>query len=130
MERVWRAVTDPAELECWFVVAAPWTPELGETFGAGGQQREIVALEEPFCLAWTWADERYQFDLQVEGESCLLTFTHVFDARHGTGAQHADGDGCVLVFTHESPIPAPRTGPRRAGTAASPAWMRCSQACR
>jgi uncharacterized protein YndB with AHSA1/START domain len=91
VERVWRAITDPAELEGWFVAAAPWTPELGETFGAGGQQGEIVVLEEPVCLAWTWGDERYQFDLQVDGQGCVLTFTHVFDMRHGTGAQHAAG---------------------------------------
>jgi uncharacterized protein YndB with AHSA1/START domain len=90
-ERVWRAVTDPAELACWFVAPVPWVPRLGETFEGGGQRGEITALEEPILLAWTWGAERYQFDLRVDGEGCLLTFTHVFDERFGPGAQHAAG---------------------------------------
>jgi uncharacterized protein YndB with AHSA1/START domain len=32
VERVWRAVTDPKELERWFPTAADWTPAIGETF--------------------------------------------------------------------------------------------------
>ena len=36
-ERVWRAVTEPAELARWFVAPVPWKPELGETFDAAGQ---------------------------------------------------------------------------------------------
>ena len=30
--RVWRAVTEPAELAQWFVGPVAWTPALGETF--------------------------------------------------------------------------------------------------
>ena len=38
-ERVWRAVTEPAELARWFVAPVPWKPELGETFDEAGQVR-------------------------------------------------------------------------------------------
>lgn len=90
-QRVWRAVTDPAELAQWFVAPVPWTPVLGETFEGDGQHGEITALVEPVLLAWSWGHERYQFELQEEGEGCMLVFTHVFDDRYGPGSQHAAG---------------------------------------
>ena len=89
--RVWRAVTEPAELAQWFVAPVPWTPTLGETFEGGGQTGEIVALEEPTLLRWTWGEERYAFELAPDGDGCRLVFTHVFDDRHGPAAQHAAG---------------------------------------
>jgi uncharacterized protein YndB with AHSA1/START domain len=97
--RVWRAVTEPAELAQWFVAPVAWTPALGETFEGGGQRGEIVALEAPTLLRWTWGDERYSFELEPLGDSdsesagdgCRLVFTHVFDDRYGPAAQHAAG---------------------------------------
>ena len=44
IERVWRAVTEPAELARWFVAPVPWTPALGETFEGvepGGPVRRV-----------------------------------------------------------------------------------------
>lgn len=52
---------------------------------------EITELDEPHLLAWTWGPERYWFELRVEGNGCLLAFTHVFDPRMGPAAQHAGG---------------------------------------
>jgi uncharacterized protein YndB with AHSA1/START domain len=91
VERVWRAVTAPEELAHWFVAPVPWTPALGETFGAAGQRGEIVALQEPTLLRWTWGEERYSFELESDGDGCRLVFTHVFDERYGPAAQHAAG---------------------------------------
>jgi uncharacterized protein YndB with AHSA1/START domain len=91
VQRVWRAVTEPAELAHWFVAPVPWTPALGETFEGGGQRGEITALEEPTLLRWTWGEERYAFELAADGEGCRLVFTHVFDDRYGPAAQHAAG---------------------------------------
>jgi Activator of Hsp90 ATPase homolog 1-like protein len=91
VERVWRAVTDPAELRRWFVSEVPWKPEAGEEFEAAGQTGRIVALEPPRLLAWTWGDERYSFELTPDGDDCVLVFTHVFDPALGPGWQHAAG---------------------------------------
>jgi uncharacterized protein YndB with AHSA1/START domain len=44
VERVWRAVTEPAELAQWFVAPVAWGPALGERWEAFGAQGEIVAL--------------------------------------------------------------------------------------
>ena len=91
VERVWRAVTEPAELARWFVAEVPWTPAAGETFEAGGERGRIEVLEPPHRLAWTWGVERYSFELTPDGEGCVLVFTHVFDPRLGPGWQHAAG---------------------------------------
>jgi uncharacterized protein YndB with AHSA1/START domain len=89
--RVWRAVTEPAELARWFVSEVPWTPVPGERFEAGGERGRITALKPPRLIAWTWGVERYSFELTADGDGCVLVFTHVFDPRHGPGWQHAAG---------------------------------------
>jgi uncharacterized protein YndB with AHSA1/START domain len=91
VERVWRAVSEPAELARWFVAEAPWTPEAGEEFEAGGERGRITALEPPRVLAWTWGVEQYRFELTADGEGCVLVFTHVFNPELGPGWQHAAG---------------------------------------
>jgi uncharacterized protein YndB with AHSA1/START domain len=91
VERVWRAVTEPAELERWFVSAVPWTPELGESFEAAGQHGQITELDPPRRFAWRWDIELYSFDLTPDGDGCLLVFTHVFNPELGPGWQHAAG---------------------------------------
>jgi uncharacterized protein YndB with AHSA1/START domain len=91
VERVWRAVSDPDELERWFVARPEWTPTQGERWEAMGEERGvIVECEPPNLLAWSWGEERFRFELRADGEHCLLTFTHVFDDR-AVGAQHAAG---------------------------------------
>ncbi len=91
VDRVWRAVSEPAELAAWFVGPVAWTPELGETFDVAGARMVITELDPPHRLAWEWGDERYAFDLSPSPEGCTLRFTHVFDERHGPAAQHAAG---------------------------------------
>lgn len=91
VERVWRAVTQPAELARWFVADVPWTPREGEEFEAGGDTGRITALNPPRLLAWTWGAERYSFELAPAGAGCVLVFTHVFNPELGPGWQHAAG---------------------------------------
>ena len=81
VERVWRAVSDPAELERWFPAAADWTPAMGETFEANGMTGEVTEVEAPHRLAWIFDGDRYSFDLAEQEDGCRLIFTHVFDDR-------------------------------------------------
>jgi uncharacterized protein YndB with AHSA1/START domain len=90
IERVWRAVSVPAELERWFPAAADWTPATGETFEAYGATGEVVEADPPHRLAWTYAGESYSFDLAPHGDGCRLVFTHVVNDR-GLAAQTAAG---------------------------------------
>jgi uncharacterized protein YndB with AHSA1/START domain len=90
VERVWRAVTEPAELARWFVAPVTWKPELGETMSAMGQVGEVTELDPPTRIAWTWGTELFRFELSAAGDDCVLVFTHVLDDR-ALGAQHASG---------------------------------------
>ena len=91
IDRVWRAVTEPAELARWFVAEVPWTPVAGEEFEAGGESGSITTLEPPRLIAWTWGIERYSFELTADGDGCVLVFTHVFNPELGPSWQHAAG---------------------------------------
>ena len=90
LERVWRAISDPAELERWFPAAADWTPAAGETFQAHGGSGEVTEVDAPHRLAWTFGGDRFSFELEAESDGCRLTFTHVFDDRK-LAAQTAAG---------------------------------------
>jgi uncharacterized protein YndB with AHSA1/START domain len=90
VERVWRAVSDPAELERWFPAAAEWTPAAGEALEVGGMTGEVTEVEAPHRLAWTFNGERYSFELSAQDGGCLLVFTHVF-ADRALAAQTAAG---------------------------------------
>jgi uncharacterized protein YndB with AHSA1/START domain len=90
VERVWRAISVPAELERWFPAAADWTPATGEAFEAYGATGEVTEVDAPHRLAWNFGGERYSFDLTAEGDGCRLIFIHVFGDR-AVAAQTAAG---------------------------------------
>jgi uncharacterized protein YndB with AHSA1/START domain len=90
VERVWRAITEPAELERWFPAAADWTPAMGETFEAYGATGEVIEVDAPNRLAWTFGGEAFSFELSAADSGCRLVFTHVFDDR-ARAAQTAAG---------------------------------------
>jgi uncharacterized protein YndB with AHSA1/START domain len=90
IDRVWRAVSIPAELERWFPAAVAWTPAVGETFEAGGATLEVTAVDPPHRLAWVYAGQPQSFELAAEGDGCRLIFTHVIDDLP-TSAQTATG---------------------------------------
>jgi len=90
VERVWRAISEPAELERWFPAAADWTPATGETFEAYGGSGEVTEVDAPHRLSWTFGGDRYGFELTPQEGGCRLIFTHVFDDR-SLAAQTAAG---------------------------------------
>jgi uncharacterized protein YndB with AHSA1/START domain len=99
IERVWRAITDPAELNTWFpsrvglselnvgarlhfVFEAEQVPPL---------DGEITELEPPRVLAFTWGVDQLRFELEPAAAGCTLVFTCTFTddgvkaARDGAG---------------------------------------------
>jgi uncharacterized protein YndB with AHSA1/START domain len=79
VERVWRAISEPAELERWFPAAADWTPAAGEIFEACGMTGEVTEVDPPHRLSWTFNGELYRFELSAQQGGCVLVFTHVSD---------------------------------------------------
>ncbi|TDC98288.1 hypothetical protein E1285_00780 [Actinomadura sp. 7K507] len=90
VERVWQAVSAPAELERWMPSAVDWTPAEGETFEAYGATLDVLEVDAPHRLAWTYAGQPHSFDLAARDGGCRLVFTHVTDDR-SLAAQTATG---------------------------------------
>jgi uncharacterized protein YndB with AHSA1/START domain len=99
VERVWRAITDPAELKTWF----PSRVELDElkvgarlhfvfeTENVPSLDGEITELEPPHLLAFTWGFDQLRFELEPAAQGCKLVFSCTFTddgikaARDGAG---------------------------------------------
>lgn len=92
LERVWRAISEPDELRRWYPGVPKWELEAGATFTneQGQGTGQITEIDPPRLLAYSWGDEHFRFELQPDGNGCLLVFTHVFSDR-ALGAQHAAG---------------------------------------
>ena len=90
VERVWRAISEPAELARWFVAAPSSKPAAGARFEAAGLAGEVTEFDAPHVFAWSWGGELFRFELRPDGRGCVLVFTHVFSDR-SFAAQHAAG---------------------------------------
>jgi uncharacterized protein YndB with AHSA1/START domain len=88
--RVWRALTDPAELSTWF----PWQVELDAHVGgkmsfthpkgiASAPDAVITELDPPHVFAYDWNGEHLRWELTEDGEHSVLVFTHAFRERPG-----------------------------------------------
>jgi uncharacterized protein YndB with AHSA1/START domain len=96
-EKVWRALTEPAHLEVWFPAEIRGERTTGAAlsfvFRAGeGPTRDgqMLTYDPPSVLEFRWGDETLRFDLQPDGEGCVLTFVNTFDEL-GKAARDAAG---------------------------------------
>jgi uncharacterized protein YndB with AHSA1/START domain len=110
MERVWRAISDPAEMAQWFpsnvegerAVGADLTfvddaqraaaREAGEPTRADGPMFHgtVVTYDPPKVFSFTWGGELLRFELLADGADTVLIFTHLLShqsvaARSGSG---------------------------------------------
>ena len=95
--KVWRALTEPEHLQPWF----PATVELDLTPGAKVRFEllpeaqawhgiadedmvsygEIIAVDPPRLLEYTWSGETLRWELEPTADGCRLWLTNVFDDR-------------------------------------------------
>jgi uncharacterized protein YndB with AHSA1/START domain len=103
VDAVWRAITDPAELEHWF----PSAVEL-EELRAGARitftfrehaippmHGEVLELDPPRLVAFTWGDEELRFELESEEGETVLHFTHVLSQRDAAARDAAGWTVCL-----------------------------------
>ena len=48
---------------------------------ASSDDGDVIEVDAPHRLAWTFAGEQYSFELTAQEGGCLLVFTHVFSDR-------------------------------------------------
>jgi uncharacterized protein YndB with AHSA1/START domain len=102
MEKVWRALTEPAQLAAWF----PWDMELDLHEGGKilfvmqeGEGRtldgSIIELDPPRVFTYTWGDDVLHWELRPDDGGCLLVFTHTFDERPSAASFAAGWTICL-----------------------------------
>lgn len=111
-EKVWRAITDPAEMAHWFPVDVHTEPRVGAAtrFGFAGDHLdldspfhdgEVLEFDPPKVYAFRWFDSVLRFELLPEGAGCRLVFTHhlggagTWGDRPSTARQATGWDVCL-----------------------------------
>ena len=97
-EKVWRALTEPAELAGWFPAAVEVDLRLDGriAFEFPGGEDDFVedpdntgvvhALDPPHLLEYTWGAEVLRWELTDTDEGCLLVLTTTYDDRPGSAS--------------------------------------------
>jgi uncharacterized protein YndB with AHSA1/START domain len=86
-EKVWRALTESAELRRWFVEILDYdrstltfTPGATLTFVAAGSPAghgRVVTCDPPALLEYTWDAETLRWELSSADDGCHLVFTNI-----------------------------------------------------
>jgi uncharacterized protein YndB with AHSA1/START domain len=106
-ERVWQAVTDPAELRAWFPAdvifeqraGAPMQFDFGGQHGQDVWPGEVVEWEPPRVFAFRWGEDELRFELSGDAQATTLVFTHTFVHEPGKPARDAAGwEACFEAF--------------------------------
>jgi uncharacterized protein YndB with AHSA1/START domain len=106
-ERVWQAVTDPAQLREWFPADVIYEPRVGAPmqFDFGGMHGqdvwpgEVLEFDPPRVFAFRWGTDELRFELSGDAAATTLVFTHSFLHEPGKPARDAAGwEACLESF--------------------------------
>ena len=102
---VWKALTEREQLRAWFpsdvivsggrwevgaAITFPFPPEVIDLTLTG----EVLEVDEPYVLAFTWGEDRLRFELSAEGDGTRLVLVDELPA--GAAARNAAGwDTCL-----------------------------------
>ena len=100
VERVWRALTSPGELDVWFPQGVSTSWEVGGPvrFTMEGEEvftGEVVEVDEPRLLAFTWGEDLLRFELTPADDGTTLVLTHTFDDRAKSARDGAGWHVCL-----------------------------------
>lgn len=130
IERVWRAITDPAEMSAWFpsdvegerAVGAELqfvddaqraaAQEAGEPTRADGPifRGRVVTYDPPKVFAFTWGWELLRFELTPDGDETVLLFTHHLSHQSVAARNGAGWHMCLAALDELLSAPADDTG--------------------
>lgn len=126
VEKVWKAITDPGELTHWF------PQDLKGSFAPGAKLRfafrgeppvldgkviedftgEVLEMDPPRVLAYTWSGDVLRWTLTPDGDGCLLVFTDTFDERGKAARDGAGWHVCLDAMEARLDDTAPPPGDR------------------
>lgn len=103
-EKVWKALTDRAELAYWFPtdIEADLRPGAKMRFvfrnGEGpALDGEVLEYDPPRVFAYRWGNDVLRWELHPRDGGCLLVFTQVIDEQ---GRAARDGAGWHVCLDH------------------------------
>jgi uncharacterized protein YndB with AHSA1/START domain len=101
-EKVWRAITEPAELAHWFPATIEGDREVGAVLRfvhPGGEgptlEGEVTEFDPPRVFAYTWGESLLRLELRPDGEGCILLFTQTFDERSSAASYAVGWESCL-----------------------------------
>ncbi|MFI9550272.1 SRPBCC family protein [Nonomuraea endophytica] len=95
-ERVWRALTEPAELRQWF--PAEMRVEGERVVYDFGPEGRVLAFDPPRLFVHTWGEDELRWEISPDGEASVLTLTHTFGDRFGAASFAAGWHTCVRAM--------------------------------
>jgi uncharacterized protein YndB with AHSA1/START domain len=111
-EKVWRAITEPAELAHWFPAAVELEPRPGApmrfTFPDGApvsgvSAGEVLEFDPPRVFMFRWNADVLRFELHPDGAGCRLVFTQTLGGgrigRLGAARTAGGWDACLANLT-------------------------------
>jgi uncharacterized protein YndB with AHSA1/START domain len=96
VERVWRAISEPAEVVRWFPTSVELEPREGGSIAfaddpyAPAATGTILVWDPPRRLSFTWYEDELHFNLDEADGGCRLTLVNVLSDR-STAARNAGG---------------------------------------
>ncbi|HEY2947696.1 MAG TPA: SRPBCC family protein [Micromonosporaceae bacterium] len=105
IERVWRALTEPAELSHWFPAEVTVDLRVGGAVsfvfadsGDAAPPGRVTELDSPRLFAYEWGGDLLRWELRPDGDGCLLVFTYTFDRRDEAAKFAAGWDVCLAAL--------------------------------
>lgn len=110
--KVWRAVTEPAEMSHWFPATVHAELRAGAAMrfdfdasdAAVYEEGEVLEYDPPKVYAFRWNDSVLRFELLPHDDGCRLVFTHTLSGTgtHGdvrsTSRTASGWDGCLSLL--------------------------------
>jgi len=101
VEKVWRAISEPARLAVWFPSTVEIEPRVGAEVRFGSPMEGRPALsgvvtdcDPPRLLAFTWDTDHLRFELTPIADGTELVLLHTFDDRAGAASFGSGWDTC------------------------------------
>src|SRR5262245_40977102 len=101
VEKVWRALTEPSELNQWFPfdvrseLVVDGRVHFVDKAGGTSSSGVITDLAPPQLIAYTWAGEHLRWELTPDPVGCLLVLTHTVSDRFGSASFAAGWHFCI-----------------------------------
>jgi uncharacterized protein YndB with AHSA1/START domain len=122
IERVWTAVSDPAELRHWFPSAVAYEPRVGGSVSFSGDPYTegssgvVLVYEPPRRFSFQWMADELHLTLDPVEEGCRLTLVNVLADRAAAARNGAGWYVCLgELGKHLDDVPS--AGPHSAETA-------------